>query len=96
MLAPAKRYDGYRSYGYLEEGRDYDGFELVPELGRVPPYEGLSLSDEQRQRVERLLTDGIVISLHEHPTVIESRRSEALARFLVRRWTSLSVSAKIF
>jgi membrane dipeptidase len=70
VLAPAQRYDGYRSYSYLEEGRDYEAFELCAELGRVPAYAGLSLSDDQRGRVERLLTDEIVISLHEHPTVM--------------------------
>ncbi len=78
MLAPAKRYDGYRSYSYLEEGRDYEAFKLCAELGRVPAYAGLSLSDEQQQRVERLLSGGIVISLHEHPTVMPERVPELL------------------
>jgi membrane dipeptidase len=78
LLAPATRYDGYRSYSYLDEGRDYEAFELCPELGRVPPYGGLSLGDEQSQRVERLLRDGIVISLHEHPTVMPERVEELL------------------
>ncbi len=78
MLAPAQRYDGYRSYSYLDEGRDYEGFELVPELDRVPPYEGLSLSDDERARVERLLTEKIVISLHEHPTVMPAKLEEML------------------
>jgi membrane dipeptidase len=78
VLAPATRYDGYRSYSYLEEGRDYEAFELCAELGRVPPYSGLTLSDEQRQRVERLLSSGIVISLHEHPTVMPERVPELL------------------
>src|SRR6185437_7118850 len=64
----AKRYTGYRSYGYLEEGRDYEAFELVPEFDRVPPYD-LGLNDEQTRRTEQLLNDSIVISLHEHPTV---------------------------
>jgi membrane dipeptidase len=78
VLAPAPRYDGYRSYSYLEAGRDYEDFELCAELGRVPPYDGLSLSDEQRQRVERLLSEGIVISLHEHPTVMPERVADLL------------------
>ena len=30
VLPPAKAYDGYRSYSYLEEGKDYPAFELVP------------------------------------------------------------------
>jgi membrane dipeptidase len=77
LLAPASRYDGYRSYSYLEEDVDYEGFRLVPELGRVPEYD-LGLTDEQRERTEHLLTDGIVISLHEHPTVMPEKVDEML------------------
>lgn len=69
MLEPAKGYTGYRSYSYLREGEDYAAFRLAPELGRVPAYAGLELSSAQRERVERLLTESVVISLHEHPTV---------------------------
>ncbi|MEV8639169.1 membrane dipeptidase [Streptosporangium sp. NPDC051023] len=69
MLEPAKRYTGYRSYEYLEPGVDYRAFDLAPELGRVPAYSGLSLDSGQRERVQRLLTDGVVISLHDHPSV---------------------------
>lgn len=70
MLSPAKRYRGYKSYSYLEAGRDYQDFELVAELDRVPPYQGLELSTTEEERVTRLLTDSIVISLHEHPSVM--------------------------
>lgn len=67
MLEPAKQYAGYRSYQYLRAGEDFTEFELAPELGRVPPYV-LELTGPQRERVERLLTGNIVISLHDHPT----------------------------
>jgi membrane dipeptidase len=70
MLSPAERYSGYRSYSYLRAGTDYQDFELCAELGRVPAYRGIELSAADRERVERLLTDNIVISLHEHPTVM--------------------------
>lgn len=76
MLQPAPAYDGYRSYSYLEEGKDYPAFELCSELDRVPPYDGLELTGEQTQRVERLLTEGVVISLHEHPTVMPAEVAE--------------------
>ncbi|PZG42987.1 diguanylate cyclase [Spongiactinospora gelatinilytica] len=69
MLEPAKRYTGYRSYDYLEPGSDYRVFDLAPELGRVPAYEGVPLSGEQKDRVRRLLTDNVVVSLHDHPSV---------------------------
>jgi membrane dipeptidase len=55
----------YRSYGYLEPGA-LAQFDLAPEAGRVPPYRA-TLTAEQRHRVDRLLTDNIVISLHDHP-----------------------------
>ncbi|WP_081743396.1 membrane dipeptidase [Arthrobacter sp. H20] len=65
---PAKRYTGYRSYSYLEEGRDYKSFNLAPELERVPAYAGPELSTAQQERVQRLLTESIVLSTHDHPT----------------------------
>jgi membrane dipeptidase len=70
MLSPAERYSGYRSYSYLRAGTDYQDFELCAELGRVPAYRGIDLSTADRERVERLLNENIVISLHEHPTVM--------------------------
>jgi membrane dipeptidase len=69
VLEPATRYTGYRSYGYLEAGADYREFKLAPEVGRVPAYEGPALTGDQRDRVRGLLTDNVVISLHDHPSV---------------------------
>jgi membrane dipeptidase len=69
VLGPAKRYNGYTAYDYLERGKDYRDIAYAKQIGRVPPYEGLDLSDAQRERTERLLTDEIVISLHEHVQV---------------------------
>jgi membrane dipeptidase len=60
-----KRYSGYRSFEYLEPGRDYRMFELSPEVGRVDPYV-VPLSDAEEARVEGLVRDNIWISLHEH------------------------------
>ncbi|WP_283133484.1 dipeptidase [Rhizohabitans arisaemae] len=70
MLPVSKNYSGYRSYEYLRAGVDYQDFELCREIDRVPAYAGLTLGDAQRARVERLLTESIVISLHEHPVVM--------------------------
>lgn len=69
MLEPAKAYDGYVSYSYLEPGTDYPAFELAPQIGRVPAYQGLDLTTEQRARADALLTENVVISLHDHPSV---------------------------
>lgn len=64
-----KRYDGYRSFQYLEAGVDYRVYELSPELDRVPAYR-VEVSDEQEKRVQRLLNENVVISLHEHTMVM--------------------------
>src|SRR5690625_3709113 len=60
-----KKYDGYRSFQYLEAGRDYKDFELVPELGRVPEYR-VTVTEQQEQRVADIIRDNLVISLHDH------------------------------
>ena len=64
----SSRYTGYKSYSYLDEGRDYESFVLAPELGRVPSYD-LGLDAEQAERTRRLVQDNIIISLHDHPQV---------------------------
>ena len=69
MLEPAKRYTGYTAYSYLEEGADFPARAWAKQVGRVPPYQGLDLSEAQEERTRRLLTDEIVISLHDHPQV---------------------------
>ncbi|WP_328345384.1 dipeptidase [Micromonospora sp. NBC_00421] len=65
----APRYRGHKSYGYLEPHSDYRVFDLAAEVGRVPEHD-LGLTEAQRQRVTRLLTEQIAISLHEHPVVL--------------------------
>jgi len=69
VLEPAKRYTGYTAYSYLEEGVDFPARTWAKQIGRVPPYQGLELSEAQEERTRRLLTDEIVISLHDHPQV---------------------------
>jgi membrane dipeptidase len=67
--APTKnRYDGYRSFSALTPGQDYREFALAPELGRVDS-QGPQLSDQRGERVQRLLADNVVISLHDHTSV---------------------------
>lgn len=78
MLESASRYTGYRSYDYLEAGSDYREFKLAPEIARVPAYRGVSLSGDQRERVGRLLTGNIVISLHDHPSVFPDNIAETV------------------
>ncbi|GAC1340820.1 MAG: membrane dipeptidase [Candidatus Dormibacteria bacterium] len=76
MSKPTRNAD-YRSYSYLEPGRDYRAFELAPELGRVPPYRN-RLTPEEAQRTRSLVEDSVVISLHDHPTVFPVRIDEVI------------------
>ncbi|PVW03554.1 diguanylate cyclase [Microbacterium sp. Gd 4-13] len=69
MLEPAERYTGYRAYDYLEAGVDYREFTYAAQIGRVPEYAGLQLTDEQSARAKKLLAEETVISLHEHVQV---------------------------
>ncbi len=69
MLEPAERYTGYTAYDYLEAGKDYKEFAYAEQIGRVPAYAGLDLSDAEEERTRRLLTQETVISLHDHVQV---------------------------
>src|SRR6185503_4141937 len=67
--AKRKRYTGYRSFQYLEAGVDYTEFKLAREVDRVSSSK-VNVSDEQEQRVQRLLDECLVISLHDHAFVV--------------------------
>ena len=69
MLPPAERYTGYTAYDYLEKGVDYREFTYAKQIGRVPEYAGLDLSDAQKERTQKLLAEETVISLHDHVQV---------------------------
>lgn len=62
------RHRGYRSYAYLEPGRDLRSFELAPEVDRVPS-DVVDVSDAQEARTWRLLAAHPAISLHDHVEV---------------------------
>jgi membrane dipeptidase len=64
-MSRSKRYAGYRSYSYLEPGRDYRAFALAPEIDRVPA-QPVALSEAEEQRVARLADQCVMVSLHEH------------------------------
>jgi membrane dipeptidase len=59
--------DTYTSYAYLPDD-EVPAFELDPELDRVPAYD-LGLDESQSARAARLLTESVVVSLHDHPVV---------------------------
>jgi len=55
----------YRSFSYLDARRDYRSFELAPELDRVTAHV-VPLEGHEEERVNRILSDNVLISLHEH------------------------------
>jgi len=63
-----KKYKGYKSFSYLEPGKDYQQIPLVKELGRVP-YHKIPLSDTEEDRVWEIINKNIVISIHDHTEV---------------------------
>ena len=74
-MDPKKRWDGYRSFSYLEAGTDYREFDLVPQIGRVEPFV-FPLLPEQEGRVERLLRSSVCVSLHDHVGIMPADLSE--------------------
>ena len=60
-----KKYDGYRSFQYLERDADYCGFDLSEADERVAE-DPIPLSDEDEARYRRLAADCLMVSLHEH------------------------------
>jgi membrane dipeptidase len=73
-----KVYDGYRSFQYLEAGRDYRPFDLTNEVERVPAFQ-VPLTVEEDARVNDLLEDTVMISLHEHLGLFPADVSETPA-----------------
>ena len=55
----------YRSFDYLEAGKDYKEFDMCAEVERVP-HDLISLSSDEEKRVDDIVSNNIMISLHEH------------------------------
>ncbi len=90
-----KRYDGYKSFQYLEAGVDYKEFKLVKEIGRVPSTQ-LEVSSEEEARVKKIFEENLAISLHDHCFVAPENLADFFEfRRQGRDWTGyegLSVS----
>ncbi|MFD0678263.1 MULTISPECIES: dipeptidase [unclassified Paenibacillus] len=77
-----KNYRGYQSYQYLEPGIDFKSFELVKETTLFPEYI-VPITEDQEARVQNILAENIVISLHEHTFKAPANLNEFLE---FRRW----------
>ena len=64
-MSLTKNYSGYQSYAYLEKDVDYRYFELAEEVDRVPSSK-VPLTEAQEAIVKKVLSDNILISVHEH------------------------------
>jgi membrane dipeptidase len=81
------RYTGYRSFQYLEAGVDYTQFKLAREVDRVASRR-VGVSSEQEQRVQKLLEECLVISLHDHAFVVPENPEQIFEyRRAGRDWT---------
>ncbi|MGP4011394.1 dipeptidase [Streptomyces sp. 4N124] len=58
-------WDAYRSYQYLEAGQDYDAFDVVPAVGRVPG-SAIEWSDAVEERARDFEERHLVVSAHDH------------------------------
>jgi len=69
------KFKNYKSYQYLEEGKDYRAFLMAPEIDRVPEYL-IPLSLDEEKRAKRIAKDFIYISLHDHPSIFPADLSK--------------------
>src|SRR5262249_180603 len=90
-----KKYNGYRSFPYLQEGVDYQPFKLAREVQRVTSSR-VEVTPDQEERARRMMSDNLVISLHDHAFVVPEDPNEIWEyRRAGRDWTGyegLSVS----
>jgi len=70
-----KNYKNYKSFQYLEAGKDYIQYKLSKEIARVEPYI-IPLSSNEEDRVNEILEKNVVISLHDHTFVLPENLSE--------------------
>ena len=64
-MARKAKYNGYKSFQYLEPGIDYKVFKLAKEINRVEPYV-VPVTQEQEVQAQAVLYNDVVVSVHEH------------------------------
>ncbi len=67
--------DNYQSFQFLEEEADYRRFVLAPQRDRVPSLV-VATSAADEDRVNTLMKRELMISLHDHPTVLPDNLEE--------------------
>jgi membrane dipeptidase len=61
----SNRWNGYQAYQYLEAGTDYEPFDVVAQVDRVPEA-SVSWSDDVQRRAAELHERSVIVSLHDH------------------------------
>ena len=79
-----KKYNGYRSWQFLEEGKDYKPFKLAKQVGRVPSKK-VELSKSEEERAQSIIEKNIMISTHDHTEVFPEDPSEFVEHSRVGR-----------
>ena len=88
------KYSGYRSFEYLAPGTDYREFQLAAEIDRVASTP-VEVSEQQEARVQRLLIENPVISLHDHCFIVPNTLDDmADYRRQGRDWTGFAGMAR--
>lgn len=77
MPIKQKKYNGYKSYSYLEEGKDYKPYKLSREYDRVEPFV-YPISEAEESEVEKIFENELIISLHEHTFVTPENLDEIM------------------
>ncbi len=70
-----KKYDGYKSFQYLEPGVDFKEYKLSKENDRVEPYIYEVTADEE-EKVQQILEEDLMISMHEHTFILPEDLNE--------------------
>lgn len=87
MPIKPKAYNGYQSFSYLEEGKDFKPYKMSRQYDRVEPYV-YPVSEDEEKRVEKIFDEHLIISLHEHTFVTPEDVSQIFEfRRQGRDWT---------
>jgi membrane dipeptidase len=86
-MARKAKYNGYKSFQYLEPGIDYKVFKLAKEINRVEPYV-VPVTPEQEVQAQAVLYNDVVVSVHEHIYITTDDISQLLDyKHSGRNWT---------
>lgn len=77
-MAPSRRDGNYKSFDYLDAPGDFQPFDLAKEIDRVPPAI-VELTDDEAARADRLESELLTVSMHDHPNLFPDDITDAPA-----------------